>query len=45
MPRKYQAVSDSFKPKWTVNSRHKTYINGRKENKEEEDKGKIEKYL
>jgi hypothetical protein len=45
MPRKYQAVSDSFKTKWAVNSKHKTCINGRKEKKEEEDKGKIEKYL
>jgi hypothetical protein len=30
---------------WAVNSRHKTGINGKKQKKEEEDKGKIKKYF
>jgi hypothetical protein len=31
--------------RWTVNSKHRTGINGKKKKKEEEDKGKIKKYL
>jgi hypothetical protein len=35
----------SFKPKWAVNSRQRTGINGKRQKKEEEDKRRIKKYL
>ncbi len=34
---------DAKRGRWIVNSRHKTCINGKKENKKNEDKGKIKK--
>jgi hypothetical protein len=38
-------MSGSFKPQWAVNSRKRAGINGKKQKKKEEDKGRIKKYL
>jgi hypothetical protein len=39
-------MSDLFKPKWVVNSTFRTSINDKKQKKEEEeDKGRMKKYL
>ena len=38
-------MSDLFKPKWAVNSTFRTSINNKKQKKEEEDKGRMKKYL
>ena len=43
--RNIKQMSGAFKPKWVVNSRQRTGINGKRQKKEEEDKGRIKKYL
>ncbi len=48
MSSKYQVHLNQMGTKrgrWAVNNKHKTDINGKKEKNEEEDKGKIKKYL